>query len=75
MTTFLRASSFEPFLVEYQRAWMPLIYGYLPSETYYNDRTVRQLKECGGKIHDWMADVDEEPRIAEIPTKRLRQDE
>lgn len=78
VTAFLRGSSFEPFLVELQRLWMPLVYAIFPTEQFYGGKAVEQLKAAGGKLHDWKAefegDDDEqkptECQVDEIPTKR-----
>lgn len=82
ITAFLRGSSFEPFLVEIQRLWMPLIYAIFPTEQYYGGNAVEQFRyEAKNQLFDWKKnfeaedDDDEESpksqcRVDELPTRR-----
>lgn len=58
VTAFLRNSSFEPFLVELQRVWMPLVYAMFPTEQFYGGKPVEQLRNVKGKLFNWNEDYE-----------------
>lgn len=79
VTAFLRGSSFEPFLVELQRAWMPLVFASFPTESYYGGKPVEEFNRSNSKLFDWEKDFDdveenESPsrqcKVEEQPTPR-----
>lgn len=76
VTAYLRASSLEPFLVELQRVWMPLIYALFPTELYFGAKPVEELSMSQRRIHDWKTVTEEgpenlpPPKVTEIPTPR-----